>query len=157
NGWKAATGSAGIFDSARAENPFRDWNVIYVPYCTGDVHAGAAEHVDVPGGPTDQMFVGYRNIGAYLQRLVPTFSHADQVVLSGASAGMSGSTFEAGLMEVRGKYILPAANWGSYLIASTSHTWINALSFYNTSVGGVALTSWVDELVNHSTVSHVAP
>ena len=39
--------------------------MVYVPYCTGDVHAGAREHVDVPGAaaPKDQMFVGYTNVG----------------------------------------------------------------------------------------------
>jgi hypothetical protein len=270
--WKAATGSAGIFDSSRSDNPFADWNVIYVPYCTGDVHAGDKAHVDVPGGPTNQMFVGWRNMAAYLQRLVPTFANAKEVVLtgisaggvgasfnyhrvaaafcrsqvtllddsgpvmsdqylapclqqrwrdlwnldatlpsdcagcfgadgggmvnylpyltahhpndqlgivsanrdgiislffgyganhcqglSGISAGMSGSTFEQGLMDVRARYILPSANWGSYLIDSTSHTWITALTFYSTTVNGVPLTKWVDDLVNHQTVYHVTP
>jgi hypothetical protein len=270
--WAAATGSAGIFDSSRSDNPFRDWNMIYVPYCSGDVHAGNKEHVDVPGGPSDQMFVGYRNIGLYLERLVPTFAGAEQVVLtgisaggvgaafnydrvaaafcrsrvtllddsgpvmadqylspclqerwremwnldatlppdcascrgpdggglvnflpylttkhpndqlgiisanrdsiislffgyganncqglSGISAGMSGDTFEAGLMDVRSRFIMPSKNWGSYLIDSTSHTWITALTFYNTSVNGVPLPQWVDALVNQHTLSNVAP
>jgi hypothetical protein len=270
--WQAATGNAGIFDSSRSENPFRDWNVIYVPYCTGDVHAGNKEHVDVPGGPTNQMFVGYRNMGAFLQRLVPTFSHASQVVLTGisaggvgaafnydrvaaafchsrvtllddsgpvmadqflspclqqrwrdlwnldstlpadctacrgpdggglvnylpyltrkhsadqlgiisankdsiislffgyganncqglhgVSAGMSGNTFEQGLMDVRTRFIVPSSNWGSYLIDSVAHTWITALTFYTTTVDGVPLTTWVDQLVNHQTVSNVSP
>ena len=30
----------GIFDSARADNPFRDYSFIYVPVCTGDMHLG---------------------------------------------------------------------------------------------------------------------
>src|SRR5262245_23587859 len=30
----------GIFDFANAENPFRDYFVVFVPYCTGDVHLG---------------------------------------------------------------------------------------------------------------------
>jgi hypothetical protein len=272
NGWKLATGSGGIFDASRSDNPFQDWNIIYVPYCSGDVHAGNAEHVDVPGGPKDQMFVGYRNIGHYLQRLVPTFSHAEQVVitgisaggvgaafnydrvaaafchsrvtllddsgpvmsddyltpclqqrwrdlwnldstipkdctacrgpdggglinylpyltkkhgsdklgiisanqdgvislffgyganncqgLTGPSAGMSGATFEEGLEDVRSRYIMSAPNWGSYLIDSSSHTWLNALAFFNTTVDGVPLPRWVDDLVNHQTVSHVSP
>jgi hypothetical protein len=32
--------SPGIFDFANPENPFADYSVVYVPYCTGDVHAG---------------------------------------------------------------------------------------------------------------------
>jgi hypothetical protein len=91
--WAAATGSAGIFDTTRDDNPLRGWNMVYVPYCTGDVHAGAREHVDVPGGPTDQMFVGYTNIGHYLDRLVPTFAGASHVLVTGISAGGFGAAF----------------------------------------------------------------
>ena len=32
----------GIFDFARADNPFADYCFIYVPLCTGDVHLGDA-------------------------------------------------------------------------------------------------------------------
>ena len=32
----------GIFDRSNPENPFRDFGVIFVPYCTGDVHIGDA-------------------------------------------------------------------------------------------------------------------
>lgn len=32
----------GIFRSDRADNPVRDWNMVYIPYCTGDLHAGSA-------------------------------------------------------------------------------------------------------------------
>ena len=93
NAWVAATGSAGIFDTTRDDNPLRGWNMVYVPYCTGDVHAGAREHVDVPGAaaPKDQMFVGYTNIGYYLRRLVPTFAGASHVLVTGISAGGFGA------------------------------------------------------------------
>ena len=95
NAWVAATGSAGIFDTTRDDNPLRGWNMVYVPYCTGDVHAGAREHVDVPGdaAPKDQMFVGYTNVGYYLQRLVPTFAGATHVLVTGISAGGFGAAF----------------------------------------------------------------
>jgi hypothetical protein len=91
--WAAATGSAGIFDTSRDDNPLRGWNMVYVPYCTGDVHAGAREHVDVPGAtaPKDQMFVGFTNIGYYLRRLVPTFSNSSHVLVTGISAGGFGA------------------------------------------------------------------
>ena len=32
--------SGGLFDRASATNPFKDASFVYVPYCTGDVHAG---------------------------------------------------------------------------------------------------------------------
>ena len=33
-------GAGGIFDFADERNPFSDYSVVYVPYCTGDVHLG---------------------------------------------------------------------------------------------------------------------
>lgn len=81
-------GSAGVFDREDPANPFRDWNFVFVPYCTGDVHAG-----DNPDGVGGRTMVGFRNIGLYLDRLSPTFPHAQQVVLAGSSAGGFGAAF----------------------------------------------------------------
>ena len=39
----------GIFDFARAENPFRDYSFIYVPACTGDAHLGDVTRKYSPG------------------------------------------------------------------------------------------------------------
>ena len=35
----AGTGD-GLLDVADARNPLRDYSIVYVPYCTGDVHLG---------------------------------------------------------------------------------------------------------------------
>ena len=80
---------AGFFDRASTGNPFRDYSYVFVPYCTGDVHAG--DNVVSYSGQT-RRHVGYANIGAYLERLVPTFRSAGRVVLAGASAGGFGAT-----------------------------------------------------------------
>ena len=32
----------GVFKSSNAKNPVKDWSVVYIPYCTGDLHAGSA-------------------------------------------------------------------------------------------------------------------
>lgn len=64
-------------------NQFADWNLVYVPYCTGDVFTGTKE----TGGYNDEPQQGYINVGRYLERIVPTFPNLDQVVLSGSSAG----------------------------------------------------------------------
>ena len=91
--WAATVGQLGIFDDGAADNPIKDWNVVYVPYCSGDVHAGSASGADVPNGPQDQDFVGYENMGHYLGRLVPTFADATHVLLTGVSAGGFGAAF----------------------------------------------------------------
>jgi hypothetical protein len=273
SGWAGGAGASGIFDATRTDNPFADWNMVYVPYCTGDVHAGNREHVDVPGNsPKDQMFVGFRNVSRYLQRLVPTFADATDVVLTGisaggfgaafnydqvaqafchanvtliddsgppmsdaymttclqarwaelwnldgtlpadcsdcrrpdgsglsqylpyiinkypkakltlisanmdgiislffgygqnncqgldgTSAGMSGVMFQAGLEELRTTYLSESSNLGTYIVPSTSHTWLNGLAFYGTTVSGMALPEWVNLLMNQGVATHVDP
>ncbi|MFW5875472.1 MAG: pectin acetylesterase-family hydrolase [Myxococcota bacterium] len=87
--------SGGIFDRTHGDNPMAGWNHVYVPYCTGDVHAGLAEDVMVPGLDEPQQFVGYRNTGLFLERIVPTFADAELVVLTGASAGGFGAAANA--------------------------------------------------------------
>jgi hypothetical protein len=41
--------TGGIFDFADERNPFADYSVAYVPYCTGDVHPGNATREYAPG------------------------------------------------------------------------------------------------------------
>lgn len=91
--WQLASGRAGIFDPANAANPVKDWNAIFIPYCTGDVHMGSAASADVPGllSPKNQAFVGYANVGHYLKRIVPTFPNVSKVLLTGSSAGGFGA------------------------------------------------------------------
>ena len=80
----------GFFDRTSAANPFKDYSYVYVPYCTGDVHAG---NNTVMLGAANTHFAGYTNFGAYLDRLVPTFPSADRVILAGSSAGGFGAAF----------------------------------------------------------------
>jgi hypothetical protein len=84
----------GIFDRNDAANPMRDYSFVFVPYCTGDVHAGNNPSGSVPGVGAQQ-FVGYNNLDVFLRRLLPTFSHATQVLLTGSSAGGFGSLMNA--------------------------------------------------------------
>jgi hypothetical protein len=84
-------GAGGVFDRSDAANPVKDWNYVYVPYCTGDVHSGDQPNGMVSGVSGTQAFVGYTNIGAYLERIVPTFPGLTQVLLTGVSAGGFGA------------------------------------------------------------------
>ena len=84
------TGS--ILDRNLAGNPFADWNLVYVPYCTGDVHAGDNVIVYQSGGISRTVHhVGHANVVAYLRRLVPTFPTVGKLVVSGSSAGGFGA------------------------------------------------------------------
>ncbi len=97
----AAQGTAGVFDPSRAENPFRDWNVLFVPYSTGDVHGGDAPNTRVPGVFGRQDFVGYRNMEALLGAIAGSARRARRVVLAGESAGGFGTVLTYGLVAER--------------------------------------------------------
>jgi Pectinacetylesterase len=91
----------GILDRDPA-NPVQDWNYVYVPYCTGDIHAGSNPAGTVPGVDGGQAFMGYVNMDLYLQRLVPTFSSATQILLTGVSGGGFGAA--ANYLHVQRKF-----------------------------------------------------
>ena len=84
--------NGGIFRRSDATNPFRDWNMVYVPYCTGDIFAGNNPLPQTIGG-VEKVFLGYVNMGQFLDRVVPTFPSASMVVLTGESAGGFGSSY----------------------------------------------------------------
>lgn len=82
----------GIFSTERTENPFQNWNIAYIPYCTGDVHFGTREAARVPGVPEPQKFVGFFNTQKFVGRLASTFEAGlEQVVVTGMSAGSFGA------------------------------------------------------------------
>jgi hypothetical protein len=94
------TGLQGIFDTTNAANPEKDWNQIYIPYCTGDVHFGTRKNAFVPGLATAQQFVGYSNMRLFMSRIVPTFkSKVSRVLFTGASAGGFGAALNFSMVQ----------------------------------------------------------
>jgi hypothetical protein len=95
---------AGIFDFNNRENPFASFDIVYLPYCTGDVHLGA--------GPTEYSYVnsegkepsvtafhnGFANSMAVLDWSYTNFPAPTSVILAGSSAGAIGASFYAGLV-----------------------------------------------------------
>jgi hypothetical protein len=77
-------------DRTLANNPYKDANFVYIPYCTGDIHGGSKDQ-DYPGGTMTIHHHGRDNIAAFLKRIAPTFKDADRVVLTGSSAGGFGA------------------------------------------------------------------
>lgn len=79
------TGS--VLDRA-APNPFGNFNMAYMPYCTGDLHGGdAVVAYGTSGSQRVMNFKGRVNMASYLKRLAATFPTARKVVVSGISAG----------------------------------------------------------------------
>ena len=84
-------GNAGILDASDAANPVADWNAVYVPYCTGDIHGGTDAAATVPGVSTTQRFVGHRNVERVLDLVAPYVGTPDRLLLVGVSAGGFGT------------------------------------------------------------------
>ncbi len=82
--------SHGVFSRFDPKNPVKDWNMVYIPYCTGDLHGGANPG-GTPPGQAPQQFVGYGNVAADLIALKPLFPGTTRVLLTGVSAGGMGT------------------------------------------------------------------
>lgn len=74
----------GILAIERPANPFRGWTVVYIPYCTGDVHLGARQ-VDYAGVGMDHR--GAANAAAAIGWIGAEIKRPREIVVTGGSAG----------------------------------------------------------------------
>lgn len=74
-----------------AANPYADFNLAFVPYCSGDVYAGDRSDADVGNGT--RQFHGFKNIALFVEELKTRFPNAKRVVLTGQSAGGFGAAY----------------------------------------------------------------
>jgi hypothetical protein len=81
---------SGIFKDDPA-NPAKDWNMVFIPYVTGDVFFGSKPNGTVPDVEGTFQFVGKTNMMKFVSRIVASFQDADIVVMSGSSAGGIGA------------------------------------------------------------------
>jgi Pectinacetylesterase len=93
------TGQGGIFDFADERNPFADYSVLFVPYCTADAHIGKTTRKYAPD--ITVYHAGYVNATAALDHLAATYPGAAEVVVVGESAGSIASPLYAGLVSDR--------------------------------------------------------
>jgi hypothetical protein len=88
----------GIFNTARADNPFRDWSMVFVPYCTGDVHLGARNVTYALGGKKITVrHNGYANARAAIRWTFERHPAPKTVLVAGGSAGAIAAPFYAGM------------------------------------------------------------
>jgi hypothetical protein len=86
----------GIFDFARADNPFADYSFIYVPLCTGDAYLG-----DPTREYSSELTVehnGFINGTAALSYLADHYPDATEVVVVGKTAGSVAAPVYGGLV-----------------------------------------------------------
>lgn len=79
---------SGIIDLTNPENPFSDFDIVYVPYCDGSVFIGDRT-VDYGGQRT--FHHGLRNLSVAVDVIVNEFSDASRIVVAGSSAGGYGT------------------------------------------------------------------
>ena len=96
---------SGIFDMDNPDNPFTDYTMVFVPYCTGDVHIGnSVMTYEVPATEdTEAREVtiyhnGYNNAMAVLNWVYDNVDAPEEVFVSGSSAGAIASPFYGGLI-----------------------------------------------------------
>ena len=118
----------GVFDATNPENPIADWSIVYVPYCTGDVHLGDTETVYSDTVTIDHN--GFNNADFGLQTVVADYPDVEQLLVAGSSAGSIPSPGFAGLAAD----VLPDAEIVTFGDSSAAYPDVPAL---NAAIGGL--------------------
>lgn len=88
---------SGIFDTENPANPVKDWNIVYIPYCTGDLHTGSAKKTYNNGGngylpatfPINHG--GFDNFMVVMDWVKKNIDKPKNVLVTGSSAGGYGA------------------------------------------------------------------
>ncbi|HUS66544.1 MAG TPA: pectin acetylesterase-family hydrolase [Kofleriaceae bacterium] len=128
-----------FFQREYEDNATHDWNLVYVPYCTGDVHTGNAvvEYED-PSGEADPITFhhnGHANMMAVIDWMAGEFQQVPQMLVTGCSAGGAGASINywfirQGLPGVERAYLLadsgpifPSGGYSDLLHAKVRESW----------------------------------
>lgn len=86
----------GIFDFENTENPVSDYSVVFVPYCTADVHTGSATQTYASAtGEYTVAYNGFANSQAVLDWVYANYDAPQSLIVTGSSAGAYGAVFHA--------------------------------------------------------------
>jgi hypothetical protein len=86
----------GIFCFCDGRNPFASYNVVFIPYCTGDLHWGNyVATYTVDGTPVPIYHRGYVNAHSALRWVSENYSAPTSIFVTGGSAGSVGSILHA--------------------------------------------------------------
>jgi hypothetical protein len=101
--------STGFADIDNPQNPFRDWNIVFVSYCSCDIHYGDASQ-DYPANLLPAIHVehrGYQNSRVVEKWAREHFVNPERVFVTGSSAGAYGAWFNGPLHE----FVWPASHF----------------------------------------------
>jgi hypothetical protein len=87
---------AGVFALGDARNPFKDYNIVFINYCTGDAYMGA-KVVEYQGsdGTYAVQHMGFENTRTVLDWTYENFPKPASLFMIGCSAGVVGSYIHA--------------------------------------------------------------
>ena len=84
-----------FLDRNSDDSPTTEWNMVYLPYCTGDVHTGnrVATYHDDTGANPDVTFhhAGHTNVAQAVSWIDSNFTHVPKMLVTGCSAGGAGA------------------------------------------------------------------
>jgi hypothetical protein len=115
-----ALASSGLADFTNPANPFRDWNLVFVPYCTGDVHWGTAAFTYQDASSSNSVTIqhkGWINAQVVEKWTREHFVNPSEVFVTGSSAGAYGALlnsvyFEQNVYQASQFYVFPDAGNG---------------------------------------------
>ena len=87
--------STGFADLSNPDNPFRDWHLVMVSYCTCDIHFGDATQ---DYGDVTVQHKGYHNSKVAEKWAREHFLNPEEVFVTGSSAGAYGAWFNGPLL-----------------------------------------------------------
>jgi hypothetical protein len=134
-----------IFDRTLAGNPFRTWTQVFVPYCTGDVHAG--DTVRDHDGVTWQHH-GWKNLEVAVAAITTELPRPGRLVVAGSSAGGFGALAAFSLL--RGRWTAAGGTTAALLDDS-------AQTFDPDGMPSTLLARWWDVWGLGSTIGTVCP
>lgn len=88
--------TSGFADLTNEDNPFKDWHVVFVSYCTCDIHFGDATQEYADGLTIEHR--GYHNSQIAEKWAREHFYNPEEVFITGSSAGAYGAWFNAPLL-----------------------------------------------------------
>ena len=90
----------GVFRLDHPENPLADWSMVFISYCTGDVHLGTRidGYSGEDGAQITAQHRGRANAMAALDWALGAFDAPERVMVAGSSAGALGAPFFAAML-----------------------------------------------------------
>lgn len=79
--------SVGIMNPDLKDNPVKDWNMAYLPYCDGSLFSGDVDLDLDNDNVIDRYHRGHKNLSAGLDLVFHTFPKPKRILIAGLSAG----------------------------------------------------------------------